>query len=119
MMSNVITITEAAQGFIGNILKQNPGAALVVGYDNKGCSGHKYTFNLCMDEEIPADTDSVTIPEGRVVIAPWSVMGLLGATLDLHVDQFDQFLVWDNPMAVSSCGCGDSFQLPGEEGCGS
>lgn len=117
-MNDPIKITEAAARYVGAVLADNPGTALVVGFDNKGCSGHKYTFALCNESDIPEGVDAVGIPGGRVVIAPHSLMGLLGATLDLHEDQFEQHLFWDNPMAVSSCGCGDSFQLDGDLSCG-
>lgn len=117
-MRDVITITEAAGQHIAEVLRANPGNALVVGFDNKGCSGHKYTFFLCAESEIPEGVDAVAVPNGRVVVDPHSLMGLLGATLDLQVDQFSQQLVWDNPMAVSSCGCGDSFQLDSDRACG-
>jgi iron-sulfur cluster assembly accessory protein len=116
-MADIITITEPARKYISQIFKTNPDTALVVGFDNRGCSGHKYTFYLCKTDEIPADVDFVEVQDGRVVIDPTSVMGLLGATLDLHVEDFGEQLIWDNPSAVSSCGCGDSFQLPGEEAC--
>ena len=118
-MSETIHITDAAAKYIGEILKENLGTALVVGFDNKGCGGHKYTFALCYESEIPSDVDSVTIPSGRVVLAPNSINGLRGATLDLYDDLFEQKLFWNNPMAVSSCGCGDSFSLDGESSCGS
>ena len=116
-MNDVITITEAARGFISEIFEKNPDTSLIVGYDNRGCSGHKYTFYLCANDEVPSDVDAINVAGSKVVVQPESVMGLLGATLDLHVENFGKQLVWDNPMAVSACGCGDSFQLPGDEGC--
>ena len=118
-MTEVITITEPAQKFIKTIFDANPDTTLVVGYSNSGCSGHKYTFALCSNSEIPNNIDYVTIPNsGCVAILPESVLGLTGATLDLHVEDFGEQLVWHNPLAINACGCGDSFQLPGEEGCG-
>ena len=116
-MANVITITEAAREFISEIFEKNPNMSLVVGYDNRGCSGHQYTFYLCNNDEIPAIVDTVVVQCGQVIVHPDSVIGLLGATLDLHVENFGKQLVWNNPSAVNSCGCGDSFQLPGEEAC--
>ena len=116
-MVDIIVITEAARGFISEIFDNNPGMALVVGYNSVGCAGHKYIFYLLNNTEIPDDVDAVTVANSRVVVQPDSVMGLLGATLDLHVEDFGQQLVWINPAAIGSCGCGDSFQLPGDESC--
>lgn len=116
MKKNIIEITDSAQNFIVNVLKDYPDTVFVVGYDGKGCSGHKYTFSLCFENEVPENVDGVYIKENkRVVIPPHSVVGLIGATLDLHVDNFDEQLVWNNPSAIGTCGCGDSFKLPGED----
>lgn len=118
-MVDLITITAPAKAFIKKILESNPNTALVVGYSNVGCSGHKYTFALCGDEEVPAGVEFIQIPGvGRVVIKPNSVQGLAGATLDLHSQDLGEQLIWHNPQATNSCGCGDSFQLPGDESCG-
>jgi len=40
-MVDIIKVTEKAQDFIADVLKENPGTVFVVGYDGKGCSGHK------------------------------------------------------------------------------
>lgn len=117
-MKDVITITEPARKFIAKIFDINNNNVLVVGYDNKGCSGHKYTFYLCDNEDVPADVDFVNVDGGKVVVQPDSIMGLLGSTLALQVEDFGERLVWVNPSAINQCGCGDSFQLPGEKGCG-
>ena len=109
-----IIITDLAREYIGKLLNKYPDVVLVVGYDSTGCSGHKYTFSLCSESKIPENVESIDVPNGRVIVSPESIEGLSNATLDLHVDGFDQYLVWDNPSAISSCGCGDSFQLPNE-----
>ena len=116
-MKKLITITESANGYISEILDKNPNTSFVVGYDNSGCGGHKYTFALCYNDDIPDDVDSVNVNSGRVVIVPQCVEGLSDAILDLHETAFDKQLVWTNPMALGSCGCGQSFNLDGDAGC--
>jgi iron-sulfur cluster assembly protein len=113
-MKDIVTVTPAADRYVSDILVDNPSMALKVGYDNRGCSGHKYTFNLIPDDDIKPYDDVIQLSSGRMVIDPMSVMGLIGSTLDLHVDQFEQQLEWHNPMAVNACGCGASFQLESE-----
>lgn len=108
----MIIITDAAKEYIGNILEKNPGITLILGYDNSGCCGHKYTFSLSTSIEIPDNAQQIS---DRIVVAPGSIAGLDGATLDLRVEKLDQYLIWNNPAIVNSCGCGDSFQLAGEE----
>ena len=63
----------------------------------------------------------------KVVVDPFSAPYLKGATVDyLETIQESGFKI-DNPQAVSSCGCGHSFQVAegeapeesGAHGCGS
>lgn len=117
-MLSVINITESANGYISSILSSNPGKSFAVGYNNKGCSGHKYTFDLINEEDIGPNDEVVFVKSGKVVVSAASLMGLLGSTLDLKVDTFEQHLTWNNPFAVNQCGCGESFQLEGEKVCG-
>lgn len=117
-MLSVVNITQPADGYISAILRDNPGKCLMVGYDNKGCSGHKYTFQLIEETEIGSHDEVVSVTNGKLVVSATSLIGLLGSTLDLKQDQFEQKLVWHNPFAVNQCGCGESFQLDGEKACG-
>lgn len=118
-MKTVITITETAADFVNQILKSNQGKALKLGFNNKGCSGHKYTFDLVDLDTIARFDEVIDLENGRVVIAAESVLGLIGSTLDLYENQFDRHLVWQNPHAINQCGCGESFQLNGEKTCAS
>lgn len=114
---SIVNITDAAELYITNILQSNPGKSLKVGYDNKGCSGHKYTFEL-IDQDVAKPLDEkIQIKNGTVIIPSENLLGLIGSTLDLVVDQFEQYLIWKNPLAVNQCGCGESFQLAGESSC--
>lgn len=116
-MRSVISVTAAADEYVSGILLSNPGKMLMVGYDNKGCSGHKYTFNLIDPDEVEPNDDVVDIGYGSIVVPARYMMGLLGSTLDLVGDTFGQHLEWNNPLAVNKCGCGESFQISGEKAC--
>lgn len=117
-MPAIINITDPADRYVSAILVANPGKSLLVGYNNKGCSGHKYTFDLIDESQISTNDETVQISGGKVVVGATSLMGLLGSTLDLKEDRFEQQLIWHNPFAVNQCGCGESFQLDGEKACG-
>lgn len=116
-MVSVITVTKPADEHVSRILESNPGMVLMVGYDNKGCSGHKYTFDLISESQIGHADDVVKLTSGAIVVPARFLMGLLGSTLDLVGDQFDKRLEWHNPLAINKCGCGDSFQLSDERAC--
>lgn len=110
-MKNAVDITDAAKDYIANLLESNPGKHLRVSINNKGCSGHKYQYDLAdRGSENPMD-ELVDWPTGRLVIDGPSLLGLIGSRLDLKTNKFESQLVWENPMAINQCGCGESFQL--------
>jgi iron-sulfur cluster assembly accessory protein len=99
---------------------------LRVAIQGGGCSGFQYGLGF---DTGAAEGDHELMLEGvRVVVDPFSAPYLRGATIDyLNGLQESGFKI-DNPNAVSSCGCGHSFQVEeGEElpegtqvgGCGS
>ena len=110
-MRAAVTLTESAQAHIGAILAHNPGKHLRVAVNNKGCSGHKYEYDLRDWDDTAKFDEVVDWPGGRLVIDGASLMALIGSELDLQSTQFESQLVWRNPMAVNACGCGESFQL--------
>lgn len=117
-MPAIVNITESADRYISSILENNPGKSFLVGYDNKGCSGHKYTFKLVDEDQLNSHDEIVELSVGKLIVGATSLIGLLGSTLDLREDQFEQKLIWNNPFAVNQCGCGESFQISGEKACG-
>ncbi len=90
-----------------------------------GCSGLRY--QLFFDER-SLDGDIVTDFDGvEVVVDRMSAPYLTGATIDWLDGLQESGFKIDNPHAVSSCGCGHSFQVEegespeaaGAAGCGS
>lgn len=116
-MRAVVTITDAADQYISGILESNVGMVLVAGYDNKGCSGHKYTFNLIKESDVNAGDEVIELQHGSLVIPTKYLLGLIGSTLDFTGNQFEKKLEWNNPLATNHCGCGESFQLSNQSGC--
>ncbi len=99
---------------------------LRVAIQGGGCSGFQYGLGF---DTGPAEGDHELELEGvRVVVDPHSAPYLQGATIDFLNGLQESGFKIDNPNAVSSCGCGHSFQVEeGEElpegtqvgGCGS
>lgn len=78
-----------------------------------GCSGYQYGMVL----ENAAKSDDITWADSgiNVYIDPQSARLLEGANIDfVETVQGAGFKI-DNPNAVSSCGCGNSFRTEGEE----
>ncbi|HEY7379890.1 MAG TPA: iron-sulfur cluster insertion protein ErpA [Gaiella sp.] len=125
----LITLTPVAAGKIKELLAEEPdgvGMVLRVAIQGGGCSGFQYGLGF---DSGAAEGDLELELEGvQVVVDPFSAPYLQGATIDyLNGLQESGFKI-DNPNAVSSCGCGHSFQVDeGEElpegtqvgGCGS
>ena len=125
----LLDLTPLAAEKVKELMASEPDAdALVlrVAIQGGGCSGFQY--GLGFDSGV-AEGDHELMLEGvRVVVDPFSAPYLQGARIDyLNGLQESGFKI-DNPNAVSSCGCGHSFQVEeGEElpegtqmgGCGS
>ncbi len=110
-----LSLTQTAASKVRELMAEEPDAetlVLRVAIQGGGCSGFQYGLGF---DTGAADGDHVLELEGvRVVVDPHSAPYLQGATIDfLNGLQESGFKV-ENPNAVSSCGCGHSFQV--EEG---
>jgi iron-sulfur cluster assembly protein len=125
----LITLTPVAAAKIKELLAEEPdGSSLVlrVAIQGGGCSGFQY--GLGFDSAAAEGDVEFTLEGVPVVVDPFSAPYLAGTTIDfLNSIQESGFKI-DNPNAVSSCGCGHSFQVVEEEelpegthvgGCGS
>ena len=127
--TTVVTLTERAATKIGALMAtEPPGEAEVlrVAIQGGGCSGFEYALGF--DRGAQSGDHELEFHGVKVVVDPFSAPYLQGSTIDfLETLQESGFKI-DNPNAVSSCGCGHSFQVAeGEElpegtqvgGCGS
>jgi iron-sulfur cluster assembly protein len=121
----LVTLTAAAAAKVKQLMEQETDVSVLrVAIEGGGCSGFQYGLGF---DRGAAEGDHEYEVEGvRVVVDPFSAPYLRGATVDyLETIQEAGFKI-DNPNAVSSCGCGHSFQVAeGEDpddaayGCGS
>ena len=125
----LLTLTPEAAAKVKELMAEEPDAdALVlrVAIQGGGCSGFQYGLGF---DSGPADGDLELSLQGvHVVVDPYSVPYLRGATVDFLNGLQESGFKIVNPSAVSPCGCGHSFQVEeGEElpegthagGCGS
>lgn len=125
----LLSLTPLAAAKVKELMADEPDAeslVLRVAIQGGGCSGFQYGLGF---DSGPADGDLELSLEGvRVVVDPYSAPYLRGATVDFLTGLQESGFKIDNPNAVSSCGCGHSFQVEeGEElpegthagGCGS
>ena len=121
----LLSVTEAAATKIKQLLAEEPDVGVLrIAIQGGGCSGFQYGLGC---DTAAADGDHAFEQHGvTVVVDPFSAPYLQGAEVD-YVDSIQAagFAV-NNPNAVSSCGCGHSFQVAEGEtpedsaaGCGS
>ncbi len=124
----LLTLTPFAAEKVKELMAEDQDAGpmvLRVAIQGGGCSGFQYGLGF---DTAPAEGDHEFELEGvRVVVDPFSVPYLQGATIDFLNGLQESGFKIDNPNAASSCGCGHSFQVAeGEDapadqagGCGS
>jgi len=123
-VEEVVSLTPAAAAKIRDLMSQETGVSVLrVAIEGGGCSGFQY--GLGFDRGAQEGDHAFEVEGVQVVVDPFSAPYLKGARVDyLETIQESGFKI-DNPNAVSSCGCGHSFQVeddtdPGQiGGCGS
>src|SRR5437667_7817247 len=120
----LMTVTEAAAVKIKQLIAEESDVGVLrVAIQGGGCSGFQYGLGFdsgAAEGDLEFEQHGVT-----VVVDPFSAPYLHGAEVD-YVDSIQAagFAI-NNPNAVSSCGCGHSFQVAEGEadaavgGCGS
>ncbi len=87
----------------------NPALMLRVSVSGGGCSGFQYSFTL--DDAQTADDILVQRDGAILVIDQMSADYMRGAEIDFVEDLSGAGFQIRNPLASSSCGCGNSFAL--------
>ena len=105
-----ITVTEKAQKEILRIMKENnvpETYGLRVGVKGGGCSGLSYTLNF---DESSREGDTVIQYENiNLFVDGKSLFYLTGMILDFTDGLNGRGFLFNNPNAVKTCGCGESF----------
>ena len=107
---SVVSLTPAAAAKIRDLMAgEEDVSVLRVAIEGGGCSGFQYGLGVdrgAQEGDHEFDCEGVT-----VVVDPFSAPYLMGARVDyLETIQESGFKI-ENPNAVSSCGCGHSFQV--------
>src|SRR3954464_10163496 len=108
-----ITVTEAAAAkVLALIAEETDTSVLRVAIAGGGCSGFQYQLGF---DAGPQEGDVAFTMHGvDVVVDPFSAPYLQGASIDYLEGLQESGFKIENPNAVSSCGCGHSFQVEDE-----
>ena len=105
-----ITLTKAAAEAVTDLIEKRDleGYALRVYIAGGGCSGYQYGMGF---EDNIRENDKVFTQYGvNLVIDEGSLDFLRGATVDFVDELMGSGFQINNPNAVASCGCGQSFK---------
>jgi iron-sulfur cluster assembly protein len=112
----LLTLTPGAAAKIRGLQAEEPvgeAEVLRVAIQGGGCSGFQYGLGF---DSGAAEGDLELEFEGvRVVVDPFSAPYLRGVTIDYLEGLQESGFKIENPNAVSSCGCGHSFQVEDAE----
>jgi iron-sulfur cluster assembly accessory protein len=109
----MLTLTEAASQKLAEIMSKQaePFAGLRVSVQKGGCSGFSYGMSLATAVEAG---DWVGEFGGvKVLVDPESAPVLKGVRIDFVESLQGSGFAIENPNAVRSCGCGNSFETEG------
>jgi iron-sulfur cluster assembly accessory protein len=107
----MINVSSTAASKINELLAEEgkSGSGLRVFVQGGGCSGFQYGL---MIEENGGDADQVFESNGvRLYVDPVSISYLKGAEVDFVETVTGGGFTIRNPNAVSTCGCGQSFNV--------
>ena len=106
-----VTMTENAKNRLDLLKKkrQTPSAILRLGVRGGGCSGLSYYMDL-VDEPQPKDK-IFTFGSHTVAIDRKSYLFINGSEIDFEKTLAKTGFVFNNPLASTSCSCGESFSL--------
>jgi iron-sulfur cluster assembly accessory protein len=112
-VDQLVSLTPAAAEKIRGLMAEDADVSVLrVAIEGGGCSGFQY--GLGFDHGAQEGDHEFECEGVKVVVDPFSAPYLRGARVDyLETIQESGFKI-DNPNAVSSCGCGHSFQVEDE-----
>ncbi|NEW08477.1 iron-sulfur cluster assembly accessory protein [Paenibacillus sp. SYP-B3998] len=112
----MITISESACDKIKELLasEESPNLFLRLGVKAGGCSG--FSYGMGFDDDQKDDDKILTIHGLKVVVDEDSSKYLYGVEIDYTDAGMGGGFSINNPNAVASCGCGQSFKHKEEEG---
>lgn len=108
-----VTLSPRAADEVKRILadKRLPDHTLLrVGVVGGGCSGFEYRLEFV--EGKTEASDEVSESHGiKIAVDPKSARFLKGTEIDIEDGLDKRGFVFNNPLAVRTCGCGSSFQV--------
>lgn len=114
-VNNIIELTESAYNYLKNLINENKEAKGVrVNITSGGCQGLTYALEIVTEvkeADLLVQKDDVSL-----YIAPKAVLFVSRMIMDYVKTPMGANVVFQNPNAKSTCGCGKSFCTSSENG---
>ena len=106
----LLSLTPAAGEKVGQLIeREDKGAFLRIAITGGGCNGLSYKMKFVLE---PKRGDIIVDSAGaQVLIDSKSALYLRGSELDYSNDLIAGGFKFANPIATSSCSCGESFSI--------
>lgn len=105
-----IQITPSAHARMREFLDGTPGAAGVrFGVRRSGCSGFAYVVELA--DTTAGDDTTIEVDGIPLIVNDKSLSVVDGTVIDFRRQGLNAQFVFENPNAISECGCGESFAV--------
>jgi len=111
----IFSLTPSARDRINNILteKRIESDKAIIGIrvstKSGGCNG--LTYKMDFIEEIPKGDDIVKDNDITIAVDPRALLAVIGTEMDYITSPVKSEFIFNNPNAVSHCGCGESFSI--------
>ena len=107
----MILVSDNARDKLNQLLiEDNSGKEYVrVGVESGGCSG--LVYKLDFDDSMNNEDELVEHNDIKLVINKKSILFLAGTTLEYSSGLNGKGIIFNNPNANRTCGCGESFSL--------
>ena len=107
----MVTLTPRAADEVKRILREQhrpESTTLRVGVLGGGCSGYEYRLQFV--DQADEQQDLVAESHGvKIAVDKKSSTYLAGTEIDIHEGLDKRGFVFNNPLAIRTCGCGSSF----------
>ena len=108
MTLQLVQMTDAAKDYLSSVKPDDGHITLTV--DGGGCAGFTYKWGTTDEWTSSKDLEVKWIEVGDILLVdPICEMYIIGSTIDYSKAIEGSMLTIKNPMATSSCGCGESF----------
>ena len=107
----IVELTERASEELRLLLERQgkPEASLRIFVTAGGCSGLSY--GMVVDDKVTDDDYVIEVQGGKVIVDRSSAPFIAGSVVDYKAEKLmGGGFVGNNPNAVSTCGCGESFK---------